>query len=416
MIIDWLKRILGFSSSSNTEQEVQIDKQTSHSPSSSTKHDWEKEMDKRIASILKEKKELDIQPTDWYEIEKQEVKRNTISTFQPYLFLEIVTLSFLKQERLKREAKERKLKEENILNLLDAASGFIKRRDVTKAKEVLDKVLALLVEIKNYKLDNAYSSLVKSLESVKIEIEAERLAKIVEQQRREREELQKRLAAENKAHLEKEQKEKEERQRREAEAQKRYEENRKKEEIERRERQHLDRLSSEKKEDWEEFLSVLRRNGIKYLYHFTDVRNLASIKRYGGLFSWKYCDDHGIVIPCQGGDDSSRYLDTKYGLQDYVRLSFCNDHPMAWRLQQSGSEIKVLRIKIDVALLKDTLFSDINAADSGHTHGSCLEYLENVNFSAVKRNYVRKNDPDFKPHQAEVMVKTFIPLKYIENI
>ena len=155
---------------------------------------------------------------------------------------------------------------------------------------------------------------------------------------------------------------------------------------------------------------------MRYLYHFTDVRNIPSIKKHGGLLSWHYCHTHGITIPCQGGDYDSRELDKKYGLEDYVRLSFCDDHPMKWRLEQSGSVMRVLRIKIDVALLKDTQFSDMNAADKRHTHGKTLRHLQMVDFDATKMHYLRSDDPNFKPHQAEVMVKTFIPLKYIENI
>ncbi len=157
-------------------------------------------------------------------------------------------------------------------------------------------------------------------------------------------------------------------------------------------------------------------NGIQYLYHFTDRRNIPSIKLHGGLFSWHYCKKNNITIPCQGGDYDSQELDKKYGLEDYVRLSFCNDHPMAYRLQQSGSDIVILKIEVDVALLKGTLFSDINAADKLHTHGGELDDLKRVNFNATKRNYVRKDDDDFKPHQAEVMVKTFVSKKHIVNL
>ena len=62
------------------------------------------------------------------------------------------------------------------------------------------------------------------------------------------------------------------------------------------------------------------------------------------------------------------------------------------------------------------LFSDINAADSSHRHGGSIEDLKRVNFNAVKRNYVSRDDVDFKLHQAEVMVKTFIPVRYILNL
>lgn len=77
----------------------------------------------------------------------------------------------------------------------------------------------------------------------------------------------------------------------------------------------------------------------------------------------------------------------------------------------------LLRIKVDVAFFRDTLFSDINAADSGHSRGSDATFIENnIRFSATKKHYVKNTDPDFKHHQAEVLVKTFIPLEYIENI
>ena len=117
-----------------------------------------------------------------------------------------------------------------------------------------------------------------------------------------------------------------------------------------------------------------------------------------------------------GFDSPSHSLDMRYGLQDFVRLSFCNDHPMAYRHKMNGVQLILLKIDIEVATWKYTLFSDRNAADSGHHHGGTIEDLKKVDFDAVKRNYVRRDDPDFKPHQAEVMVKTFVPLKYIKNI
>jgi hypothetical protein len=69
-----------------------------------------------------------------------------------------------------------------------------------------------------------------------------------------------------------------------------------------------------------------------------------------------------------------------------------------------------------VALLKDVQYSDMNAADKRHTHGKSLKHLKMVNFEATRMHYLRSEDPNFKLHQAEVMVKTFVPLKYIVNI
>ena len=199
------------------------------------------------------------------------------------------------------------------------------------------------------------------------------------------------------------------------EKQKRKEE----EERQRREREEEERRRAELekyKPDKEAIINLLRNNGINCFYHFTARRNLESIRRLGGLYSWFNMEENGNEIPCSGGDDLSHQLDMRYGLEDYVRLSFCNDHPMAYRLQQNGVSLVLLKIDIEVATWKETQFSDINAADSNHNRGGTLSDLRMVDFHAVKRNYVSRNDDDFKPHQAEVMVKTFIPAKYIINL
>lgn len=164
------------------------------------------------------------------------------------------------------------------------------------------------------------------------------------------------------------------------------------------------------------YVDYLRKSGITCLYHFTSRKNLESIKRYGGLYSWWYLMNKGITIPCPGGTDLSRQLDRFYGLQDHIRLSLCPDHPMAYRLKQSGEDIVILHISLEVVEWEDTLFSDMNAVDSRHRHGGSLEDLKRINIPATQRRYVRRDDPDFKALQAEVMPKTFIPSKYILNL
>lgn len=170
------------------------------------------------------------------------------------------------------------------------------------------------------------------------------------------------------------------------------------------------------KSNTEQILRLLRNKNIRYLYHFTSAENIPSIKKNKGLYSWDYMDRHGINIPVAGGDSMSRSLDMKYNLQDYVRLSFCQDHPMAYRLRMAGEKIVLLMIDIRAAAFAGTQYSDMNAADSRHHHGPSMSDLERVDFTAVKRTYVSSSDPDFKTHQAEVMVKTYIPSEYILNL
>ncbi|MDR2126772.1 MAG: DarT ssDNA thymidine ADP-ribosyltransferase family protein [Prevotellaceae bacterium] len=200
-------------------------------------------------------------------------------------------------------------------------------------------------------------------------------------------------------------------QKREAEAR----EKRIKEEKERQGQNKLEILLVKKK-NWEAFKQVLVQNGITTLYHFTDKANINSIKKHKGLFSWNYCDHNGINIPCPGGDSLSRQLDMRYNLQDYVRLSFCDDHPMMFRLQQNNRDLVLLKVKIDVVYFEQTQFSNINATDKEHTHGSALCDLQRIDFQATQKHYVSNVDIDFKPHQAEVLVKTWIPIDYITNI
>ena len=69
-----------------------------------------------------------------------------------------------------------------------------------------------------------------------------------------------------------------------------------------------------------------------------------------------------------------------------------------------------------MAWLKDTLFSNMNATDSMHCHGAHLSDLQRVDINAIKATYVPSGHPYFKPHQAEILVKTHIPKKYIINI
>lgn len=216
----------------------------------------------------------------------------------------------------------------------------------------------------------------------------------------------------------KDQEEKERREREEAAKNAREEQaRRKREEAQRKEqeeKERLYRLSHTLKTNSAAIKRHLTANGVRYFYHFTDKRNLDSIRKMGGLYSWQYCDDHNIEIERPGGDSTSRSLDRRHGLQDYVRVSFCTDHPMKWVLEQRGYDMVLLKVKIDVACLEGTLFSDMNATDSNHHHGGTLEDLQRINIPATQQNFVSRESDIFKQHQAEVMVKTFIPLEYIE--
>lgn len=365
--------------------------------------------------------------TDWFYLSTQnDSKKRKVLIFQNYTLNRIYTLKYLREERLKRENERINNTIERINLKLLEIDEFINNEALSKAIKTMAEIDALYATISStidldsniYRRKQALQRLATILNERKIE-QQKRLEE--EERKKEEEEKKKRteflrVEAERKKRLEanrkriEELKYKERREREEKENRERYEKER---ELER-----LTSLTKRLKNDWKEIEDLFSQNNVVYLYHFTDERNLKSIKEHGGLLSWYYCVQHNIDIPIAGGDECSRSLDKRYGLEDYVRLSFCADHPMAYRLKKMAmASLVLLEIKIDVAYFAETRFSDMNATDNAHSIGTDANFIKNkINFSATKRRYVRANDLDFKSHQAEILVKTFIPIEYITNI
>lgn len=175
----------------------------------------------------------------------------------------------------------------------------------------------------------------------------------------------------------------------------------------------------ERKNNWQEFKSILDRHGIKKLYHFTDRDNLDSIIANGGLYSWHDCERRGITIAKPGGSSTSRSLDSRDGLQSFVRLSFTTQHPMMYIAMDEKriSNPVVLEIDTEVLYSEGTRFADRNATKNGANVGGTLDDFKLIHFDTVKReNHFNLDDDEKKYYQAEVLVPNFVPLKYITNI
>lgn len=169
--------------------------------------------------------------------------------------------------------------------------------------------------------------------------------------------------------------------------------------------------------NWKSFQQTIHKNNITELYHFTDKSNIESIRANGGLFSWKYMSGKKIRIPKPGGDGFSRQLDIRKSLQDYVRLSFNTNHPMMYVAQRDGriNDPIILEIDPKVVYWVSTKFSNINAADNLAQIGVGFSDFENINFEiASSNNWIDQTQK--KLFQAEVLVKTHIPLSLIKNL
>ena len=171
--------------------------------------------------------------------------------------------------------------------------------------------------------------------------------------------------------------------------------------------------------DWQQISSILSSHGISKLYHFTDRDNLKSIIDCGGLLSWADADDKGVVIPKPGGGDLSRNLDSASGLQHYARVSFTRNHPMMYVAMSDGRITNPVILEIDTRVIaeSDCIFADRNATKTGCRLGSSIDDFKAIHFSSVLQKTHFDLDDDERPFfQAEVLIKNFIPLKFITNI
>ena len=416
MIFKWLKKLFGLYDSSPTEIPSNGELKPS-APKSLCD-----EFDKRKERVKQNRNKLKQSSTDWYVLnippQKDELQTRV---FSPHKFENIPSLQALKDERLRKEAYELKVREEKAKLLLDKLEILIAQRKCQEAKQIMDEITHEIVRTKDSIIIKQYANIQKSLSELEKELEHERFVKLAEEQKRKEEKERKKREREEKEKVENKKRIAEERIRRQQEANRLAEEARKKEQAEQAERQRLELLSAERKENWLAFKQVLESNGIRYLYHFTDRRNIPSIKRHGGLLSWNYCEKHKIDIPNPGGGNLSRNLDEMRNLQDYVRLSFTTEHPMMYVAMKDGriSNPVILRIDPSVVYLQHTMYADMNATTTKRTPniGKSLEDFKKIHFSTVKAHKHFDLDENERPYfQAEVMVMTFIPKKYIINL
>ena len=351
----------------------------------------------------------------WYKLVPSETKKDKpdVIVYMPFQFKKTRTMKDLLEKREKEKKEQVRQIQIRTYQLFETVERLIQGENVEEAESLLFQASPMVKEINKPYITKTFNHLLEGINGLKETLRQREVNRRKEEERKKDLERKKRLEQER---LRRQQAEEARLQRlreaQEYEERIRLQEQRLREEIER-----LKGIVTQQKGEANEILDYLKMKGVRCFYHFTDKQNYNSIRKYGGLLSWHYCKEHDIIIPNAGGDSLSRGLDIRQGLQDYVRLSFCNDHPMAYRKHQEGSELYLLKVSIDVAAFESARFSDRNAASNSFSCGSDLEHLKKVNINATQRSYVSRQEGEiFSLHQAECMIKTFIPIEYIINI
>ena len=163
----------------------------------------------------------------------------------------------------------------------------------------------------------------------------------------------------------------------------------------------------------------LRR--INSLFHFTDRRNLASIREHGGLLPLAELRRRGIPIAAPGGNDWSHDEDVRRGLDEYVHLCFRWTHPMEHFARSEGriSDTIYLNVHPEVLQWEGVLFTPDVSNKSGVQTYSIEEASDMIDYEVL---YTRTDwrDPAIQARlshaeKSEILVPGFIPLELVRN-
>jgi len=161
---------------------------------------------------------------------------------------------------------------------------------------------------------------------------------------------------------------------------------------------------------------------ITLLYHFTDRRNLPSIREHGGLYPMTKLKKKGVAVVAPGGNEWSQDADGMKGMDAYVHLCFRNNHPMEYLARQEGriADTIFLHIHPDVLTWDGVLFTDDVANKSGVETHTIEEARKIIDFEVL---YTRTNwsDPKIRARlqqaeKYEILVPKKIPLEMIRNL
>jgi hypothetical protein len=162
-------------------------------------------------------------------------------------------------------------------------------------------------------------------------------------------------------------------------------------------------------------------NRINVLFHFTDRRNLPSIREHGGLFALAEMKRKKIEIPAPGGNEWSHDADNMRGLDEYVHLCFRWTHPMEYVARTEGriTDSVFLNVHPEVLQWEGVLFTPDVSNKRGVQTYSIEEAANMIDFE-VLYSWTNWRDSAIRERlsqaeKCEILVPRFIPLELIRN-
>ena len=161
---------------------------------------------------------------------------------------------------------------------------------------------------------------------------------------------------------------------------------------------------------------------IRLLYHFTDRRNLSSIRELGGLWSTAKLREKGVQNFHPGGNEHSLDADRMFGMDQYVHLCFRSNHPMEHLARQDGRIQATQWLAIEatpVLKLDGVLYCPGVSNKSGMETCTIEEARDKIDRVAlyefldwrIRENYERR----LAAEKCEILVRDHLPLEYFEK-
>jgi hypothetical protein len=159
---------------------------------------------------------------------------------------------------------------------------------------------------------------------------------------------------------------------------------------------------------------------IRWLYHFTDSRNVPYIRDWGGVYSRAKLEEMGVEFH-PGGNEWSLEADEMFGMHQYVHLCFRTNQPMEFIARQDGRIERTTWLYIDPTVLNlpGVMYSPGVSNRSGMVIHPIPEAVELIDFEVIctRTNW---RDPAIKARldqaeKCEILVPDHVPLEFFER-
>jgi ssDNA thymidine ADP-ribosyltransferase, DarT len=162
---------------------------------------------------------------------------------------------------------------------------------------------------------------------------------------------------------------------------------------------------------------------IKNLFHFTDRRNVPSIRSTEGLYSYAQLQRMGIEIPAPGGNEWSHEADAYKGMDRYVHLCLRPTHPMENAARVDGRIVSsiFLNVHTDVLQVDGVRFTAGVSNKADVESHSIDEAMGIIDFDMLYGGWKNWNDAEIQARlqrveRYEILVPECVPLRMILNL